>query len=249
MDNRINAPASQRVLAASRIACEAEDNCLVDGDRDGKYWGLAKASELEAGALALIPANEVEIAAGGELVPKPTSFAFPAHYADTVRTPSLVTAEANRSRLDLASEAGVLETTLDLCDTIQAQDSAERMLAAQMALMHRLIMKTGRRADEILERLHGIVRPQDMESYTVQLNRLVGTVARASGEYQNGLLTLSKKRSGGKQNITVTHVQNTQVNSGGQAVVTGGTVSGGLVGTGTGGPGGQGVGGTNGKTP
>ena len=80
-----------------------------------------------------------------------------------------------------------------------------------------------------LETFRAIVRPQDMESYTVQLNRLVGTVARASAEFQNGLLTLTKKRSGGKQNITVTHVQNTQVNSGGQAVVTGGPVSGGLL--------------------
>jgi len=243
MDNRINAPAGLRILTAARGIAEAEETALTTGDREQADWNATAAHGLEASALALIPANEVELGAGGELVPKPTMFAVAAHYADTVRTPSLVTAEANRSRLDLASEAKVLETTLDLCDTIQAQDSAERMLAAQMALMHRLMMKTGKRADDIAERMEGVVRPQDMESYTVQLNRLVGTMARASAEFQNGLLTLTKKRSGGKQNITVTHIQNTQVNSGGQAVVTGGTVSGGLVGTPSGGPGAQAVGG------
>jgi hypothetical protein len=50
--------------------------------------------------------------------------------------------------------------------------------------------------------------------------RMVNAMSRASAEFQNCMTTFQKMRSGGKQNITVTHVQNTQVNDGGLAVVT-----------------------------
>jgi len=239
-----NLPAADRVLVAARIRSEAEENSLIGGEVSAD---LARAETIESAALALLPSYEVQHTVGGEIAPKPTLWAKAAHYKDTAQSPSLVTAEASRARLDLASEAKVLETTLDLCETVGVENSAERMLAGQMALMHRLIMKTGQRADEACERLEGVVRAQDREAYTVQLNRLVGTMARASSEFQNGLLTLNKIRSGGKQNITVTHVQNTQVNSGGQAVVTGGPVSGGLLGTPSGGLGAQAGGVTNGN--
>ncbi len=36
--------------------------------------------------------------------------------------------------------------------------------------------------------------------------RLAGALARITTAYQRGLLTLQRKRSGGRQHITVTHV-------------------------------------------
>jgi hypothetical protein len=47
---------------------------------------------------------------------------------DTVAHPDYVTAEASRDRLALANQAGSLSLALDAADTIQAQDSLEKML-------------------------------------------------------------------------------------------------------------------------
>src|SRR5215218_7898537 len=52
--------------------------------------------------------------------------------------------------------------------------------------------------------------------------RLAGAVARGSATFQQGLLTLRQLRSGGKQDVTVTHVhQQVSVSGGGQAIVAG----------------------------
>jgi hypothetical protein len=55
---------------------------------------------------------------------------------DTVADPDYVTAEASRDRLGLANQAGSLSLALDAADTIQAQDSLEKMLVHQMAVLH-----------------------------------------------------------------------------------------------------------------
>ena len=219
MDNRINRPAAQRILTAARIRSEAEESALCKGD--AMEFDRITADKLEASAFEALLPGDIEHGMAGELVPVTRGQLVAAHYKDTMKTPSLVTAEASRTRLDLASAADVLETSLDLCDTIEASNAAERMLAGQMALLHKLAMKAGARAAESLERIEGVIDIKYREAGTIQANRLIGSMARASDTFQNGMMTLAKVRSGGKQNITVTHVQNTQVNSGGQAVVTG----------------------------
>jgi hypothetical protein len=94
------------------------------------------------------------------------------------------------------------------------------MLAGQMALLQKVTMLAGKRAAEALENMEGVIDPKYREAHSVQANRMVNAMSRASAEFQNAMTTLQKMRSGGKQNITVTHVQNTQVNDGGLAVVT-----------------------------
>ena len=50
---------------------------------------------------------------------------------------------------------------------------------------------------------------------------------RLSATYQQGLLTLQRKRTGGNQHVTVKHIhQQVNVTEGGQAVVAGDTVTG-----------------------
>ena len=44
---------------------------------------------------------------------------------NTVADPSYITADASKSRLDLAFDAGVLETGLDAAETIEARNSLE----------------------------------------------------------------------------------------------------------------------------
>ena len=49
--------------------------------------------------------------------------------------------EASRDRLELANKAGALEMGLDLADTIQADNSMEKMLVHQMAAVHNSAMR------------------------------------------------------------------------------------------------------------
>src|SRR5262249_11746749 len=56
--------------------------------------------------------------------------------------------------------------------------------------------------------------------------RLAGAISRMSATYQQGLLTLQRKRTGGNQHVTVKHIhQQVNVTEGGQAVVAGDKVT------------------------
>jgi hypothetical protein len=220
LDDNARLPASARALTAARIRSEAEESKLTGAGDMPQDRAYAKKLEASTQSKPLV----ADVGAGGEIVPRAGMLKKEMARVNTVASPTYMAVEASRSRLELADQCGVLDTALDLCDTFQTQDSAERMAACQMALLHRLTMKTGARALETVQRLEGIVQTKDREQATVQLNRLTNSVARSSAEFQNCLLTLHKVRSGGGQSITVTHIQNTQVNDGGQAVVTSGPV-------------------------
>jgi hypothetical protein len=60
---------------------------------------------------------------------------------NTIDDPNFVTADASRDRIQLAHEAGTLELGLDLAETIQADNSLEKMLVHQIAATHRSTMK------------------------------------------------------------------------------------------------------------
>jgi hypothetical protein len=56
---------------------------------------------------------------------------------------------------------------------------------------------------------------------------LAGAISRMSTTYQQALLTLQRKRTGGNQHVTVKHIhQQVNVTEGGQAVVAGDKVTG-----------------------
>ena len=79
------------------------------------------------------------------------------------------------------------------------------MLCHQMAAIHRAAMKL-------------IARSLDMHEEPIEMARLSNAAARAMQVYQEGILTLQKLRTGGKQTVVVQHVQ---VSEGGQAVIAG----------------------------
>ena len=56
------------------------------------------------------------------------------------------------------------------------------------------------------------------DSVNVRVTRLAGAASRLMMAFQQGMVTLDRLRSGGRQHIVVQHVQ---VNDGGQAVVAG----------------------------
>ena len=177
----------------------------------------AKRMRQRAGADA--PGYMAEVGAGGELIPASimgeNSRAL--ELADTVRDPNYITVDASRDRLELANEAGALETALDAAESIGAGNSLEKMLAHQLAAAHRSAMKMSAEMNRRVEYL-AHVRGEEQERANIQATRLASASARMMTAFQQGLLTLQRLRTGGQQVVTVQHVQ---VNEGGQAVVAG----------------------------
>jgi hypothetical protein len=106
---------------------------------------------------------------------------------------------------------------IDAAATIDARNSLEKMLAHQMAAAHRMSMQFMRRAEQELRR-------QNDPEAVLEANRCGNAAARMMKAYQEGLLTLGRMRTGGRQVVTVQHVQ---VSEGGQAIVAGAVNSGG----------------------
>jgi hypothetical protein len=99
------------------------------------------------------------------------------------------------------------------------------MLVHEMAVLHRGVMKAATRMNE--ELCAATSRDErGREAANVRACRLAGAISRMSATYQQGLLTLQRKRTGGNQHVTVKHIhQQVNVTEGGQAVVAGDTVA------------------------
>jgi hypothetical protein len=206
--------AGDYVLAAERVRTEAA--ATPWGRRD-----LTRADRWEAQVRTKeLPSTRTRIGAGGELIDSENKWDA-VGVVDTVADPDYVTAAASRDRLELANEAGSLGLALDAADTIQAQDSLEKMLVHEMAVLHRGIMNAAARMNEELDAAR-VIDPNKREAANVRACRLAGAISRMSVTYQQGMLALQRKRTGGNQHVTVKHIhQQVNVTEGGQAVVTG----------------------------
>ena len=213
--------AGDYVLAAEQTRAEAEASphrsTAVDLARADKWEGQARTKQL--------PSTRTEIGAGGELIDIENRWDNALGVVNTVADPDYVTASASRERLELANEAGSLDLALDVADSIQAQDSLEKMLVHEMAVLHRGMMRAATRMNEELYAAAGRDEGR-REAANVRACRLAGAISRLSATYQQGLLTLQRKRTGGNQHVTVKHIhQQVNVTEGGQAVVAGDTVT------------------------
>lgn len=218
--------ASDSVLAAAGMRVTARYSGAADD--------LRLADEMLAQARTKqLPSTRTEIGAGGELIDREK---VGSHLVDTVAHPDYVTAEASRDRLGLASQAGSLSLALDAADTIQAQDGLEKMLVHQMAVLHYGMMRATARMNKELDAAGGTaidaagdkrdLTAGEREAANVRACRLAGAISRMSATYQQGLLTLQRKRTGGNQQVTVKHIhQQVNVTQGGQAVVAGDKVT------------------------
>src|SRR6266478_10036586 len=213
--------AGDYLLAAERVRAEAaasphQSTTAVDLARADKWEGQARTKQL--------PSTRTKIGAGGELIDIENR-RDALGVVDTVADPDYVTASASRERLELANEAGSLDLALDVADSIQAQDSLEKMLVHEMAVLHRGMMRAATRMNEELYAGAGLDEGR-REAANVRACRLAGAISRLSATYQQGLLTLQRKRTGGNQHVTVKHIhQQVNVTEGGQAVVAGDTVT------------------------
>lgn len=156
---------------------------------------------LEAKSLIEPPANLVS--GCGEKIQQDFRLDY---LVDTLENPNMISVVASDHRLELAAcvWSRVAESALDAAASAQAQNSLEKMLCHQMAAMHCSAMKLTARSLRDLPPL--------------EMARLSNAAARMMQVYQEGLLTLQKLRTGGKQTVVVQHVQ---VSDGGKAVVAG----------------------------
>lgn len=189
------------------------------GDKVGARFDLIEAADLERDAADILDplthtTAPVQIGRGGELA---TGTAMMRPFLDTVRTPAdWLVHEASRDRMELASKADALTLGLDMAETIQAGNSLEKSLAHQLAAAHTLGMRMVADAGENLAAYKNGRYQQQHRS--IEACRMANTAARLMDVFQRGMLTLDRLRNGGRQVVTVQHVN---VEAGGQAVVAG----------------------------
>jgi hypothetical protein len=171
-----------------------------------------QAQRLQAAATEFLKLPEGRaVGAGGELSIPAKELGEAWGLKETVDHPGRDTVGASRARLGLLVDTDTVDLGIDAAATINARNSLEKMLAHQMAAAHRMSMKFLRRAEQELRR-------QNDPEAVLEANRCSNAAARMMKAYQEGLLALGRMRTGGRQVVTVQHVQ---VAQGGQAIVAG----------------------------
>jgi hypothetical protein len=169
----------------------------ADGPRNRAEWARMMAVEMKKQRLTRSH-GMVEIS--GECVDR----TMPECLKQSLTIPDLAAVEASldRSRLLLQSGTDVAAMALDAANSIEVSNSLERMLAHQMASVHKLAM----------EQMGRVSYEHDAAAQTKRLN----AAARCMAVYQQGLLALHKIRQNGQQRIMVQYVN---VMNGSQAVI------------------------------
>ena len=177
-------------------------------DPTGAYFDRREASTMEATAESLLALpTKPPIGAGGELVLLGAEAGEVPGIACTVEDPDLTIAIASRERLELAGEARSLNLAVDMAETINAKDSLRKGLAHQLAAMHQLAMRFAARSNDWLDRSSphlGNLKAQAMA--TAEAQRAANALARLNSAYQEGMMTLQRMKTGGKQVVQVQHV-------------------------------------------
>jgi hypothetical protein len=221
---RTTTEALQKLASAGHKRAHAQVLSRIN-DPIGAHFERADATQLEEAAQAALATPEPlpVVRGGGEAIltryPDEADDRVADWFVDTLKTPDLVKATASLERLRLAQEVGCVELTQDAAETIQPQNSLERMLAGQLAAAHYTAMKFLAKSTTRLDNA-----PSSLHTDFIETCRLANTAARLLSTFQEGVQTLAKLRTGGKQTVVVQHVY---VTDGGQAVVAGDLTTGG----------------------
>jgi hypothetical protein len=200
----------EKSLDALRLSHKAEREMRKAKKASEFMPGLAKFHEDYAKDLldevkgVLAPSYQSEISIGREALPGLENRSL-AGVRETLERPDAIALEASSRRLDLLADADVVSLGVDAAESINANDSLEKMLAHQLAGAHKYALK--------------LLALIDRTSDNLEKLRLTNASARMMQAYQEGMKLLHKIRSGGRQTVVVQHVQ---VSEGGQAVIAGG---------------------------
>jgi hypothetical protein len=129
------------------------------------------------------------LGAGGEALPQDNPV-----LRDTMKTPGAAALDASAERLRLLDQLGVdnTATALDLADSIKASNSLEKMLSAQLAVLHTTALNYVAKANLQADHKHA----------TSMMNLSI----RAMDTFQRGVLTVKRLRSNGQQQIFIKHI-------------------------------------------
>jgi hypothetical protein len=210
--------AKHRAAGMRRAADE-----VADMDPTGARLMRKDAAEIEAKAEADLSRWSYttvppEVGNGGELAPLPEPATH--QIAEYVREPAdMLAHSASTQRMELGGEAGVLALALDAANSIKARDSVEKMLAAQAAAAHKLAMRLMTKAEHQLSQVD-TWNPKAWAAHSVEAARLAHAAGKVMGAFNDAIMTIQRRRSGGKQVVKVIH-QQVAVGPGGRAIVAG----------------------------
>ena len=166
--------------------------------------------------------EELNIAAGNEVLPfEPEDLSVANDNLYGIRETlasgaDFINVDASNERTELVSDINCLDLAVDAADSINAKNSLEKMLSHQAAACHSFSMNLLRHA---LERSYRSYKHLDAEKKEIEIQaKLIDKAARLMDVYDRKLRTLLKLRTGGKQMVTVQHVQITDK---AQAIVAG----------------------------
>jgi len=209
----------QEALIEQKIA----DGHEVLGDVVGSsiYGISAESMSREADDLTELESSPQIVA--GEVVPT-TADRKGFVMNDTLRSPDSAAVDASIARTDLLLQdnADITALAVDAANSIGADNSLEKMLAHQLAAAHDASMRLMNSAVGVTQEVAGNTHPAFQEEGAAHAAKLYNSAARLMNTFQQGLLALNKIRNGGRQTVTVQHVN---VSDGGQAVI--GNVQGG----------------------
>ncbi len=120
----------------------------------------------------------------------------------SAQKPDVITREASLDRIDLLARAKADNLALDLADSVNAQDSTEKLFAHREAVAHSFGMK-------LIEQAH-------QQSNPVLGARLANVAMRCFEVANDTALKRTRVRHGGSQTVEVRYVN---VAAGGQAIV------------------------------
>jgi hypothetical protein len=156
-----------------------------------------------------------ELGNGGELVP--ITEVHTDAIAHHVREPTdMLAHSASTQRMELAGQADALALALDAANSIKARDSIEQMLAHRTSAAHKAAMNFLAKADHHLSKANEFNR--DWQAHSVEAARMAQAAVKLMGAPDDAILTVQRRRSGGKQVVKVIH-QQVAVGPGGKAIV------------------------------
>ena len=219
--------AARKLITASARKREGKlKGQFEDYTRDPAYVH-GEALEQEALEL-LVPLAAPEVRMG-EALPEPkteTALAVRSTLDDPDQ--AAIDASVDRTKLLLSDSLNVVALGLDAANSINAENSLEKMLAHQMAAAHEASFRMLSKSMTMLDRADTWRNPQSQQTATIESARLMNAASRMMITFQRGMQTLQKIRTGGNQTMTVQHVH---VGEGAQAhfgpVKTGGKAGGG----------------------
>ena len=228
LERKVSVPEGLRFHTLARPERIHAKQQATRGDTVGAHFTRHDVKAMQAKADAALDAgssDDITVAADGSLVSRELGWKanLPGVLDVLTEAPAYVEAQAALDRLEHAPN-GTLTMAVDLAASIQAKDSVERMLCYQMASAHHLGQRIASMAAQFLDNAQGNMGMRGnidrARVANVEAVRCIGAQARAADAFQKGALVLDKLRNGGRQHVTVQHVQ-MQVQDGGQAVVTG----------------------------